>query len=280
LEKESEFVRAPAVAGLFYPAGQNELRESVEELLEAARRNVAGTVLGKIAAIISPHAGYLYSGYTAAHGYSLLSKNQFKTVVVVSPSHREYFEGLSVFSGKAYSTPLGELRVDNTVREMFMNLAGKIAVESRIGHGTEHAIEVQLPFLQAALGEFQLVPVVMGDQRPEYCKTLGFVLSEIAKEHDLLLVASSDLSHYYDYDTANVLDQLCISDIGKLDPDKLMDDIEYRRCEACGGGPIASCLYAARELGLGTVAVLHHCNSGDATEDKSRVVGYLSAVIS
>lgn len=280
MEKESEYVRPPAVAGMFYPAGKNELRKSVEGMLDAARKNIPSARSGKVSVIISPHAGYLYSGYTAAHGYSLLDENQFKTVVVISPSHREYFDGLSVFSGKAYSTPLGEVRIDCTVRETFLHHAGKIAIESRVGHGAEHAIEVQLPFLQTTLGEFELVPIVMGDQKLEYCKILGSALSEIARVQDLLIIASSDLSHYYDYDTANRLDAVCINDLRKLDPDKLMDDIGSGRCEACGGGPIASCLYAARQLGLNKSVILHHCNSGDTTGDKSGVVGYLSAMIS
>lgn len=265
---------------MFYPAGKDELRRSVGELLLAAGKDVSPAAYGKVSIIISPHAGYLYSGFTAAHGYSLLGKNQFKTVIVISPSHREYFDGISVFSGKAYSTPLGVLRIDCAMREKFLHHAGKFVIASRLGHGTEHAIEVQLPFLQATIGEFELLPIVMGDQKSEYCKALGCALGEISGDGDVLIVASSDLSHYYNYDTANALDQVCISDVKMIDPDKLVDDIDNRHCEACGGGPITTCLYAAREMGLTKVSILHHCNSGDITGDKSGVVGYLSASIS
>jgi AmmeMemoRadiSam system protein B len=280
LQKESEYVRPPAVAGLFYPSRKDELAETVEELLKGARKDIQVEIPEKISVIISPHAGYVYSGYTAAHAYSLLVKNQFKTVVVVSPSHREYFDGLSVFSGKAYSTPLGEIKISCEVRDKFLQGAGGLAVESQLGHRTEHAIEVQLPFLQLTLGNFELVPIVMGDQKREYCKGLGNILRDIAKDNDLLMVASSDLSHYYDYDTANAIDSVCVKDITELEPGKMMDDLENRRCEACGGGPIVSCMYAAKDLALTRVSVLHHCNSGDTSGDKSAVVGYLSAIIS
>lgn len=280
MQKEGEYVRPPAVAGLFYPSKKDELERLVGELLVEARKDISGEIPQKISVVISPHAGYPYSGYTAAHGYSLLCKNQFKTVVVVSPSHREYFDGLSVFSGKAYSTPLGEIKIDCEMRDKFLHGAGSIAVESQLGHRTEHAVEVQLPFLQMALGDFELVPIVMGDQKAEYCRALGRTLSDVVKGRNTLMVASSDLSHYYDYDKANEIDEIFLSDLVKFDPEKMVDDLENRRCEACGGGPIASCLYAARELGFNRVSILHHCNSGDTSGDKSAVVGYLSAVIS
>jgi hypothetical protein len=268
------------VAGLFYPPGKEELAGLVNDLLGKARENIDIEAPEKISVIISPHAGYIYSGYTAAHGYSLLHKGQFKTVVVVSPSHREYFDGVSVFSGGAFSTPLGEIKIDVDMRKKFLEAAGEIAVESQLGHKAEHAIEVQLPFLQMALGKFQLLPIVMGDQKPEYCKSLGAALARIGGESGVLMVASSDLSHYYDYATANEIDEVSVDDVESLDPERMMDDLENRRCEACGGGPIVSCMYAARGLGLKRASVLYHCNSGDSSGDKTAVVGYLSAIIS
>ena len=280
MQKEGEYVRPPSVAGLFYPSRKDELERSVGELLSEARKNITGEIPAKISVVLSPHAGYQYSGYTAAHGYSLLRKNQFKTVIVVSPSHREYFDGVSVFSGKAYSTPLGEIKIDCDMRERFLNCAGKIAVESQLGHRAEHAVEVQMPFLQMRLGSFELVPIVMGDQKAEYCWALGKALSDAVKDRAVLMVASSDLSHYYDYDTANEIDEVFLDDLMKFDPEKMMNDLENRRCEACGGGPVVSCLYAARQLGLNRVSILHHCNSGDTSGDKSAVVGYLSAIVS
>jgi len=280
LQNENESVRPPAVAGLFYPVGKDSLAKTVKKLLGEARENITGDVPKRISGIISPHAGYLYSGYTAAHAYSLLHRNQFATVAIISPSHHEYFDGVSVFSGKAYSTPLGEIKINCETREKFLGLAGDVAVKSTLGHGAEHAIEVQLPFLQSTLGDFELLPIVMGDQKREYCRVVGGALGNIASGSDVLIVASSDLSHYYDYDTANDMDKVCINDIMSLDPEILLSDIENRRCEACGGGPIASSLYASKNLGLNKVSLLNHCNSGDTSGDKSAVVGYLSAIIS
>lgn len=249
-------------------------------LLERARGDLVTERRKRPFGIISPHAGYTYSGFTAAHGYATLSRGQFKRVIVVSPSHREYFDGISVFSGKAYSTPLGEVAVDSGLREAFMETAGEVAIESRAGHKSEHALEVQLPFLQLQLGEFTLLPIVMGDQKRRYCNTLGEVLAALAKDETTLVVASSDLSHYYDYDTANDMDDVCIDDVARLDPVRLLEDIESRRCEACGGGPIVALMMAARKSGMTKGEILHHCNSGDTTRDKSAVVGYLSAVVS
>jgi MEMO1 family protein len=280
LPKERDYIRPPAVAGLFYPADKVELENTCLRFLENARAEIKTFPPKKLFGIISPHAGYPYSGYTAAHGYSMLKKGDFDIVIVVAPSHREYFDGISVFSGKAYSTPLGEIEVDGPLRDSFIATAGEVAIESRAGHKSEHAIEVQLPFLQLTLGRFTLLPIVLGDQNRRYCKMLGGAIADLISGRNVLVVASSDLSHYYDYDTANEIDDVCMTDISGLDPDKFMDDLEGRRCEACGGGPISALMYAGRKLGKTHSEILYHCNSGDSTGDKSGVVGYLSAVIS
>ena len=280
--KERDYVRPPAVAGLFYPSDKISLQRTVEEFLDNARAHLKRDQKDECRpfGIISPHAGYQFSGFTAAYGYSLLKKDGFKTVIVISPSHREYFDGVSAFSGKAYSTPLGVIEIDHDSREKFLERMGDVAIESRAGHRTEHAIEVQLPFLQLTIGDFKLLPIVMGDQKPSYCKTLGLAVADIAKGFDALVVASSDLSHYYGYDVANEIDKRCIDDIVEREPEKFLDDLENHRCEACGGGPIASCMIAANEQQRKHTEILYHCNSGDFGGDKSGVVGYLSAVFS
>ena len=279
MPREIDYVRPPSVAGLFYPADKDELESTCRMLLDEAKSDVKAVPSRKIFGIVAPHAGYQYSGYTAAHGYSLLRPGEFESVIIVSPSHREYFDGISVFSGKSYSTPIGEVEVDVKMRELFMETAAEWVIESRAGHKAEHALEVQLPFLQLSLGTFKLLPIVMGDQKRKYCESLGKVIADLTGKGDTLVVASSDLSHYYDYDTANELDRVCTADVSALDPDKLIEDLESRRCEACGGGPISSLLFAARMKGGMEGSILYHCNSGDTTGDKSGVVGYLSAVI-
>ncbi len=265
---------------MFYPADKSDLEKTCRGFLDRAKGSTSELTAGTPLGIIAPHAGYQYSGFTAAHGYSLLAPNRIRTVIVISPSHREYFDGISVFSGKAYSTPLGEVEVDNQLREAFLETAGESVIESRAGHKTEHALEVQIPFLQVTLGSFKILPVVMGDQDRRYCEVLGMTLADIITPGSTLIVASSDLSHYHDYVTANSLDRICTEDVTALDPDKLLSDLQAGRCEACGGGPIASLLYAAKKLGKTTSRSLHHCNSGDMMGDKSAVVGYLSAIVS
>ena len=272
---ESSDIRQPAVAGMFYPENPHALQAEVKRLTEQARvSNVQGTLVG----LIVPHAGYEYSGLTASAGYKLLVNQPFETVVIISPSHREYFDGISVFSGKAYRTPLGDMHVDDELRAALIN-DDTIIESSRRGHNEEHAVEVQLPFLQAILTSVRFLPVVMGDQRREYCFHLGEKLGNILKGKTTLLIASTDLSHYHSYEEAEFLDKIIIDDVARFDEEQMMSDLEEKRAEACGGGPTVAVLAAARKLGADHVEVLTHCNSGDVTGDRSHVVGYLSAAI-
>ena len=280
MPRERDYVRPPAVAGMFYPLEKRELEKTLDDLFARARSDIRSRNRGKIFGLISPHAGYPYSGFTAAHGYCVLEGSEVQTVVIISPSHREYFDGISVFPGKAYATPLGEVPVDESLRDSFLVHAGEIAIESRAGHKTEHALEVQIPFLQVVLKNFKLLPLVMGEQKPEYSRALGKVVAQLSHERNIVVVASSDLSHYYPYDLANEIDRICERDLKSMDPDAFTADVDEKKCEACGAGPIASLLYAARTLGLKNIDILHHCNSGDTTGDRTGVVGYLSAVIS
>lgn len=270
----SSTIRQPAVAGMFYPAKAQSLNNAIDLLIAEAPSSSREEM---IVALISPHAGYEYSGFTAAHGFTLLKNCTFDTVVVVSPSHREYFDGISVYDGSAYPTPLGDVLIDESLRRDL--LAGEsIITASAAGHGKEHALEVQLPFLQRLMKEFSLLPIVMGDQRREYCFHLGKKLASILKDKNALLIASTDLSHHYPYEAARKLDKVIIEDISKFDYEELMNDLEHERAKACGGGPTVAVLLAAKRLGANRIRVLHQCNSGDVTGDRKSVVGYLSAV--
>jgi AmmeMemoRadiSam system protein B len=268
-------IREPAVAGMFYPGDRRTLDREVDALFKRVEvKKISGDLYG----LISPHAGYVYSGFTAANGYRLLEGKSVHTVVIIAPSHREYFRGVSVFSGPAYSTPLGVLEVDDGLRSELVRDGGVIEA-SLSGHREEHAIEVQLPFLQKVLSNFKILPIVMGDQRREFCMALGKRLGKILKGKSALLVASSDLSHYYPYDIACKLDQVVINDLEEFGEERLLEDLDTQQAEACGGGPIVAMLIAAKELGADKVEVLHYCNSGDVTGDKAGVVGYLSAAV-
>ena len=265
--------RECTVCGMFYPADPDELRRNVRELISGVKpTKLAGVVRG----IVGSHAGYMYSGFTAAHAYALLQGAKYSSVVVVSPSHREYFDRISVFPGDSYRTPLGVVPVDARLREKLLKQSS-VVTASFAGHGAEHAIEVHLPFLQCVLGEFSLLPIVIGDQKREYCFALGEALSNVLMDENALIVASTDLSHYHPANVADRLDAIIIDDVRKFDYEALMYDLESQKAEACGGGPTVAVMLALWRLGVRKMAVLHHCNSGDVTGDDSQVVGYLAA---
>ncbi|MBN1447378.1 MAG: AmmeMemoRadiSam system protein B [Bacteroidetes bacterium] len=266
-------IRPPAVSGLFYPSDPTLLSLNIDGMLEDVRDlRLAGTPLG----VVSPHAGYAYSGPTAAMAFAALRSRTFRTAVIVSPSHREYFNGISVYEGDAYRTPLGLINVDVELRKYIVEDKG-IIKSSVLGHRDEHAIEVQLPFLQRINPEAKILPVVMGDQRPEYCRLLGQALANALKDRDAVLIASSDLSHFYAHEDAVKIDAVAAADIRDGHVSRLLEDLATKRCEACGGGPIAAVMTASSMLGADRNTVLHQCTSGDVTGDHSRVVGYLSA---
>jgi MEMO1 family protein len=234
-------------------------------------------VKGSVIALVVPHAGYVYSGLTAAHAYKLLEQRSYETVIVLSPSHREYFRGVSIYDGDAYRTPLGDIPIDITLRDELVR-GEKFIIASDDGHSSEHAVEVQLPFLQKVLSNFKLLPVVVGDQQRDVCFHLSDKLAKVLTGKNVLLVASSDLSHYHPADEANRLDKIIIDDVAAFNYEKLMKDVETEKAEACGGGPAVVALATAKQLGANRVKVLHHCNSGDVSGEHEAVVGYLSAV--
>lgn len=270
-------VRPPAVAGMFYPESAAELRSEVHSLLAVA---AATRLDGELVALVAPHAGYRYSGPTAAAAYRLLEGRSIRTAVIVSPSHREYFDGISVFDGDFYRTPLGDVAVDRELRAALLQANDPDVVASSQGHHGEHAVEVQLPFLQVVLGgSAAILPIVMGDQRRSLCVALAHHLARILRDTESILVASTDLSHYHPYDAAVALDSAVIRSIEQFDAERLLDDLAEERVEACGGGPTAAVLLAASLLGATRVEILHRCNSGDVTGDRRSVVGYCSAAI-
>ena len=271
----SPAVRAAAVAGMFYPADFQKLKSEIGKLLDDAHPSISE---GRLIGLIVPHAGYMYSGLTAAHGYSLLSGKKFDSVVVISPSHREYFEGVSIYNGNAYQTPLGTLPVDEELRDQMVK-DETVIIADEIGHRSEHAVEVHLPFLQYLDCTRKFLPVVMGDQRIELCQLLAKKLASSIKGKNVLVIASSDLSHYHPYKDANRLDQIIRNDISTFNTDRLTEDLDRNRAEMCGGGPVIAMLMATRMLGATKSIVLHQCNSGDITGEHDAVVGYLSAAI-
>ena len=267
-------VRPAAVAGTFYPSDPKELAKMIDGFLS----NAAPPRLDNVVALVAPHAGYVYSGPVAAYSYALLKGRKFDRVVVIAPSHYEAFGFASVYDGAAYATPFGQVPVDQLFARKLAKMSPLIQL-SATGHTPsaehpEHALEVQLPFLQRMLGQFQLVPVIMGDQSYDACRALGVALAKLVQGTSTLIVASSDLSHYHRYDDAEKLDHKTLNAIEEYDYFDLSRNLELRVWEACGGGPIVATMIAAERLGATQAKLLHYANTGDVTGDRSRVVGY------
>ena len=270
-------IRKPAVAGTFYPADSERLKAEIESYLEQV---TADRSEKDIVALVAPHAGYMYSGPVAAYAYRQVQGKDYETVVVISPAHREYFDFSSIFSGKGYETPLGLVPVDEqSVSALDSHMENSVCA-SREGHifSAEHALEVQLPFLQIVLGPFKLVPVVMGSQGRDCCLALGKALAEVLAGKNALIVASSDLSHFYDHEKASSLDKGVVERIEGFDPDGLLGDIARHETEACGAGPMAAAMYAARDLGATAAENLHYATSGETSGDFNQVVGYTAGI--
>lgn len=268
-------IREPAVAGIFYPDDPLVLRDVINNFfMEQPESHPQGEIIG----LIVPHAGYQYSGVTAATAYQLLRGHRFDTAVIVSPSHREYFDAISVYDGDAYKTPLGIVRINTALRQELIESDAAITASGK-GHDAEHAIEVHLPFLQMTMHGITILPIVMGSQRRELCYQLGDKLAKVLANKNAILIASTDLSHYHPYHEAEAIDGTTISHLAAFEYDELMEKFERRKLEACGGGITVAVMHAARLLGATRVNILHHSNSGDVTGDRSAVVGYVAAAV-
>lgn len=270
-------IRPPSVAGMFYPSSKDELKETVNTFLANATSVAIDSE--KLYGIISPHAGYVYSGIVAAAGYKLLKKFPVENVVVIAPSHQEYFEGSSVFAGSAYQTPLGTITVHKEMCNAIANDRDSIQL-SMYGHRGEHSLEVQLPFLQSIFPEgFKLIPIVMGINRLSDINELSQALKEVAESYEFAIVASSDLSHYHPYDIAVSKDQHLISLLENYDMEQLEEGFLSERLEACGISPILALMKYALLAGNPACKKLDYKNSGDTSGMKSQVVGYVSAAV-
>ena len=272
-----EETRPSILAGSWYPGSPDALEKSVERFLSGP---AVPPPAGTLKAIVVPHAGHRYSGAIAARAYGLLRGTGFTRVVVVGPSHRVGFAGVSVNLMKGYRTPLGTVPVDLAAARRLM-AASPLIRWVRDAHEQEHSIEIQLPFLQTVLPEgFHLVPVIMGSQDMRTCAVLADALAGVVGDDPhTLIVASSDLSHFHSYEKAGELDRRFVAMLAENRPEDLARALAGGDCEACGGGPVISVMLAARRLGADRVAVLGYANSGDVTGDRRRVVGYCSAAL-
>jgi len=267
-------IRKSAIAGSWYPGDPMVLKADIERFFSnVTDQNIHGNIIG----FVVPHAGYMYSGQVAAYAYKQIRGAKFDAVIVIGPSHRVYFNGVSVYDQGGYETPLGVVPVDVPLAKSMVEYH-EIFSCNRAAHRQEHSVEIQLPFLQVALGEFRFVPLVMGDQSEQTCEILAECIFESVGNRKVLIVGSSDLSHFHSYEEAVLLDHLALSHIVNMDGRALLHDLGTNTCEACGGGPIVSMMTASKKLGADNVSLLKYANSGDVTGDKRSVVGYASAV--
>ena len=252
-------IRPAAVAGLFYPADASQLHRDIRSMLESVEVTEKAPK-----ALIVPHAGYIFSGPIAASAFAQLKNNsaRIKRVVLLGPCHRVPLRGLATSSADFFETPLGRVKIDHEAIKLIASLPQ--VREFDLTHEQEHSLEVQLPFLQEILPDFSLVPLVVGDTDAE---EVSEVLEKLWGADETLIVISSDLSHYHDYNTARAMDsETCVA-IEELNPAAIHYD------QACGRNPVTGLLLAAKKHGL-DVTTLDLRNSGDTSGDKSSVVGY------
>jgi AmmeMemoRadiSam system protein B len=271
--------RPSAVAGTWYPGTAGALAREVDAYLA----DVELVPRGRVDAIIAPHAGIMFSGPVAAHAYKAAAAcGPYDAAILVGPSHFVGFDGVALYPSGAFESPLGPASIDEALARDLCQLSPLI-VERPQAHGREHSLEMQLPFLKRLLPDLPIVPLLMAFQTRETIDALAGALSRVAPDRRILLVASSDLSHYLDATAAATHDGRVTSCAAGFDPERLLDLFEQYpegqrgRYVACGGGPIISVMLAARERGARQGRVLKYGHSGEISGDNSGVVGYLAA---
>jgi AmmeMemoRadiSam system protein B len=272
-------IRPSPIAGKWYPADPQRLSKQVDGYLQAAD---LPPLEGRVIAVVAPHAGHIYSGSVAGYAFAALRGLQPELVAVVSPMHHPYPDPILSSAHQAYATPLGTIPIDHQALEQLSQ-----ELNTRLGFGItmirsdpEHSLEIELPFLQRALSApFSLLPVMVRDQSPRVAKALGDALAKTIAEREAVLVASTDLSHFYDHKTAEKLDSTMLQEIADFNPSGVLQTEAEGRGFACGHGALAAVLWAAKNLGANRAKILSYATSGDVSGDFQQVVGYGAAVI-
>jgi AmmeMemoRadiSam system protein B len=272
-------VRPSPLAGKWYEGNPEMLARAVDGYLDSAQ---LPELDGEVIAVIAPHAGHTYSGPVAGYAFAALRGRSPDLVAVIAPMHHPYDEPLMTTSHQAYSTPLGEILVDKEAlneldailkSEMFFGI-------SPVEKDPEHSLEIELPFLQRALtSSWKLLPVMVRVREASISERFGKALAKVLKDKNFVLVASTDLSHFYNQETALVYDRSMLHQIESFNPDGAFDLERIGKGFACGLGAFTAVMWAARELGADKVKILRHATSGDVTGDYSSVVGYGAAAI-
>ena len=271
-------LRPSPIAGMWYSGNPDRLKHEVDHFLNDAD---IPELNGEVIAVIAPHAGHRYSGRTAGYAFRALKGKAFDIAAVISPSHTYYPRPILTTAHQAYTTPLGPLWVDQpALQQLAENLAQDNLTIYKIAQDKEHSLEIELPFLQRALtGDFSLLPIMISGKQPSTAKALGHALAKTLQGKSAILVASTDLSHFFPEPTARELDAEMLQQISAFSPEGVLNADDTGTGLACGAAAVAAVLWAAKDLGADTVEILHHSTSGDETGDTSSVVGYGAAVV-
>ncbi len=277
-------MRIPAVAGQFYDANKEDL---ISQLNWCYKHKQGPGKLPKVAqghrkilGLVSPHAGYMYSGPVAAHGYSLLARDgKPESVIILGPNHTGYGSGISTMNSGSWKTPLGEVKVNENLANAILKSANIIDVDEK-AHLYEHSIEVQLPFLQHLFGSgFDFVPIAMMLQDAKTSLEVGEAIGKASEGKDVLIIASTDFTHYESQDSAARKDKKAIEKILSLDGLGLVKTVEGEVITMCGYGPVVAMLHAAKMLGANDAKLLKYATSGETAEPMAQVVGYGSIAV-
>ena len=269
---ESKEYRGSKHAGSWYPGDGVQLTKMLDGFFANARANIHGNVY----ALISPHAGYIYSGPVAAFAYKTVEGKTYDAIIVIGPSHYHGFYGASVDTLAGRKTPLGAIDYDLDLARHLISKNKHISYEPAV-HRDEHSVEIQIPFVQYVFKNPKVVEIVLGSQDYATCEMLSNAILNAAEGKNVLIVASSDLSHFHGQNEAHRLDDVVIESVAQFDPQLLHKRLSQDSCEACGGGPIVTAMLIAKQCGAQKAEPLMYATSGDITGDYSQVVGYLAA---
>ena len=265
-------IRKPVVAGQFYPASPQELRSVIEGMVDD------GVEKEEVIGLVSPHAGYIFSGPVAGAAISRIKLKD--TLVIMGPNHTGYGQSLSIMTEGVWETPLGEVKIDSEMGKRILATSGHLH-EDPVAHQYEHSIEVQLPFLQYFRSDIKIVPIVLAHANGEIYKEIGRGIAQAIKElgREAVIIASSDMTHYEPQESAQSKDEQAIAAILALDEDELLKRVKELAISMCGYAPTVSLISAAKELGAGKAELVRYQTSGDTTGDYSNVVGYAGVII-
>jgi MEMO1 family protein len=266
-------VRPSILAGTWYPGNKNELRSDVRDMIDRARPDAPA---GRLVALAVPHAGYMYSGPVAAYAFKLLIDRDIDTIVLIGPSHRHAFSGVAI-DLRDYETPIGNVEVDRELAAGLIQGNQHLITTRTDVHEQEHSLEIEMPFIQTVLPHARIVPVLMGSQDEQTCRTLAALLTDVLAGKNVILVVSTDLSHFHNGPDAEAMDDRLLKHVEAFNPERLYFDLRSGSVEACGGGPLTVVMTVARSLGANQARVLKYAHSGHVTGDHSRVVGYMAA---